>query len=356
MDNYNDILKRMKDTYKEYAGYDVEDATDIDNRMRVLAGEIFSMQVRLDKIKKEMFVETATGAELDKHGMQRGLVRKDAVASSGVLSFSAQFDTLSYDIEVPKGTICSTSGENPIRFITDENVVIESGSESYSVNAHALTAGSNGNVASGTVTVVVTPGIANITVNNENPFTGGSDAEDDKTFRNRIIDAYKNISTGSNAAYYKKLALEHKGVYSANVVSRPDGQRGKVYIYVSGKGVLLSQDIIDEIQARIDNLREINVDVTVLSPSISYITPTVYISVQDGYSFDEVHDKVYAALSDKLSCVGIGQGVYCSEIFSIIMSVEGVKYCTTPDHMPNYYASDDTLLKASSITIMNING
>lgn len=355
MDNYNDILKRMKDTYKEYAGYDVEDATDIDNRMRVLAGEIFSMQVRLDKIKKEMFVETATGAELDKHGMQRGLVRKDAVASSGVLSFSAQFDTLSYDIEVPKGTICSTSGENPIRFITDESVVIKSGSESYSVNAHALTAGSNGNVASGTVTVVVTPGIANITVNNENAFTGGSDAEDDKTFRNRIIDAYKNISTGSNAAYYKKLALEHKDVYSANVVSRPDGQRGKVYIYVSGKGVLLSQDIIDEIQARIDNLREINVDVTVLSPRIEYITPTVSVLVKDGYSFNEVHDRIYAALSEKLSCVGIGQGVYCSEIFSIIMSVEGVKYCTTPDNMPNYHASDDTLIKASSITIMNIN-
>lgn len=354
MDNYNDILKRMKDTYKEYAGYDIEDATDIDNRMRVLAGEIFSMQVRLDKIKKEMFVETATGENLDKHGMQRGLIRKEAIAASGMLNFAAQFDTLSYDIEVPKGTICSTSGENPIRFITDESVVIKSGSETYSVNAHALTAGSNGNVASDTVTVVVTPGIANIMVNNQNAFTGGSDAEDDITFRNRIIDAYKNISTGSNAAYYKKLALEHKGVYSANVVSRPGGQRGKVYIYVSGKGELLSQDVIDEIQARIDTLREINVDVTVLSPRISFITPTVSVLVKDGYSFDEVHDRIYAALSDKLSCVGIGEGVYCSEIFSIIMSVEGVKYCTTPDNMPNYYASEDTLLKASSITILNI--
>lgn len=357
MEQYNDILARMKNTYREYSGAEVEEATDTDMRLRVLAGEIFAMQMRLDKLKKQMFVDTATGENLDRHGMERGLERKPALKSQGRLTFYLSSANSEYDIEIPAGTICSTSGDTPIRFVTLERGIIASGDLSVEVNAQALDPGIAGNTAAGRITVVVTPGIAEISVRNDAGFLGGSDAENDELFRERILDTYKNTSTGSNAAYYKLLAMSHNGVYSASVVPRPNNTRGKVDIYVAGDGCLLDSQTIAQIQAEIDELREINVDATVKSPSYYIYPSNVYIAVEDGYSFEEVSARVQSAVLAKFSRMGVGQSIYLSDIGAVIEKIDGVRnYIFKSSDSIDLPCDPDEMLSLAVFNVHQLNG
>lgn len=47
----------------------------------------------------------------------------------------------------------------------------------------------------------------------ENPegFSGGQDAETDDELRSRLLESYHAVSNGSNAAYYRRLALAQDG-------------------------------------------------------------------------------------------------------------------------------------------------
>ena len=68
MDSYESILSGMKEKYTELSGKEIPEGSDIDIRMKVLAGEIFNNEVNLDYIKRQMFASTATGEYLDLHG------------------------------------------------------------------------------------------------------------------------------------------------------------------------------------------------------------------------------------------------------------------------------------------------
>ena len=74
MDSYENILSGMKEKYTELSGNEIPEGSDIDIRMKVLAGEIFENEVSLDFIKRQMFASTATGEYLDKHAEDRGKI------------------------------------------------------------------------------------------------------------------------------------------------------------------------------------------------------------------------------------------------------------------------------------------
>lgn len=79
----------MRDKFSELAGYSPDDASDIGIRIRVLAGEIYSIQSAVDWLKRQSFAQTATGSQLEMLAAERGLSRKQAVAAAGTLTFGA---------------------------------------------------------------------------------------------------------------------------------------------------------------------------------------------------------------------------------------------------------------------------
>lgn len=96
----------------------------------------------------------------------------------------------------------------------------------------------------------------------QNRLIGGMDAEDDNAFRARLLKSYANISNGTNAAFYRELAMKHPSVYSAGVVAKDDGV-GTVSVYVATRGGVPSDEVIEELQKEFDEARELNVAVTV---------------------------------------------------------------------------------------------
>ena len=143
METYSEILERMIEEYKMKTGTVPDRASDIGIRMEVLAGEIFTAQAEMNWLKNQMFPNTAEGEYLDLHAQQRGLTRKSGTKAVGTVEFSAE-KTLSYDIGIPEGTVVATGGDDPVRFVTVEDTVIEAGEKTASVSVEALEEGLRG--------------------------------------------------------------------------------------------------------------------------------------------------------------------------------------------------------------------
>ncbi|MDQ5983850.1 MAG: hypothetical protein RUMPE_00879 [Eubacteriales bacterium SKADARSKE-1] len=323
MDTYEEILTRMQNKFSTLAGFSANEASDIGIRLKVLAGEIFSITANFEWLKNQLFTQTASGSCLDLHATERGLSRKTAISSEGTLTFS-RTTALGYDVEIPRGTVCATSGVDGIRFETTETVTLTAGDLSIDSKAQSVEGGSNKNTGSNTITVMITPPAGITAVTNDSAFTGGIDAETDEELRERIIESYKNISNGTNIAFYKDEILKYDGIYSVSVVPLARGA-GTVDIYVAGKGAVPSAELIATIQSDIEKLREINVDIEVKAPTLVTVNVPVKITVEPGYIFNEVKEECLTAINNYFNSLAIGEQVIFAAIGNTIFQIEGVK-------------------------------
>ena len=120
-------------------------------------------------------LDTAVYEFLDRKGLDYGLARNLATASSGYVKFTGAQGTI-----VPKGT---TLLSDTCTFTTDFEAIISS-SGTTSVRATCTELGIAGNVLAGAITGIrATEGIDGVQVTNEEPFEGGTEEETDDCFR-----------------------------------------------------------------------------------------------------------------------------------------------------------------------------
>ena len=312
----------MKESYIGYAGFVPAEESDIMIRLRVLAGEVYRLWVNADFVSRQLFPHTAAGEYLDRHAQQRGLSRRSAAAATGTVTFYPNAE-VHPAIVIPAGTeLCSYP--DLCRFRTDSSVTMEENAESAEANVTALMPGAASNARVGSVRIIVTtvPGIAS--AENESAFTTGCDAESDDDLRRRVIDSYVNIVSGANAAYYKSLALSVNGVYSASVVGRARCN-GTVDVYVSGEGTTVPAAVKAQVQEKMNEGRELNVDVQVKDPQSVPITLYIRIAVVAGYDYQTVASEVSSAVSAFINALGIGRDVRISEIGEVVYHIKGVE-------------------------------
>ena len=321
LESYNDILERMLDTYEEESGFRPEKESDIMLRLRVLAGEIYQENAHAEYILRQMFPTTASGEYLEAHAAQRGLSRKHGTKAMGRLIFAAENETHD-NILIPAGTeVCTT--DELLRFVTDSDAVLTSNAQTVMVKATAAEIGSAYNVRTNSIGVLVTPVIGIASVNNNAGFTGGMDDESDELLRERVAESYRYISNGANAAYYRSIAYSVDGVYSASAVGCSRGV-GTVDVYACDRSGNLSAEKIHEIQALLNEKREVNVDVRAYVPTPLEIDLYIRLKVADGYDFDTVAEKVRVAVTNYINDLGIGKNLWLSDVGEVIYHTEGV--------------------------------
>ncbi len=322
MDSYETILTTMKEKFKELSGYEVPDGTDIDIRMKVLAGELFSAESNLDFVKRQMFAQTATGEYLDLHAADRGLSRRPAVKAWGVVSFLVN-EAREEPIYIPAGTVVSTSGSNPITFVTNNAVTLVAGGVRVSANCTAQVAGASGNVAPNAINLMVTQIVGIDRVINYGEFNEGKDEETDEELRARVLDSYINVTDGSNTAYYKKIAENIPDVRSAKVVPEARGA-GTVDVNVCGFGFEVTSHTLMLVQRALDAAKGINLDVRANAAVAAPVSIGIIVKVEDGYSFNTVKNQVEEAIIDFINTREVGESIVDSQVGRVISEVEGV--------------------------------
>lgn len=307
--------------YEELSGFRPAYESDLAVRMRALAGELYKQHAYADYILRQMFPTTAQGVYLEEHAAQRGLQRKSGTKAIGRVVFSTDAEEHG-DILIPAGTEVCTSGDL-LRFVTLEDVTLYGDDQSVGADVEATEIGEAYNVAIGTVGIIVTPVLGIDSVHNAVRFYGGSDNETDEALRARVAESYANISNGTNAAYYRAIAMSVDGVYSAGVIGRARGA-GTVDVYACGKGTPLTTQQFMRINALLSQGRELNVDVRLQNASPVTINLYVRLKVEEGYEYETVAEEVKAALKDYIEALGIGKDVLLSNLGDVIHHVKGV--------------------------------
>ncbi len=180
--------------------------------------QIYDLEQLISTTADSLWVNTATGADLDKLVVDRlPAGRQPGTKAIGDVTFS-RTSAAPVSITVPIGTIVSQPNSNgvPVYFETTELGTMTSGTTSVTVGAEAMVEGENGNAPSGTIIglVNVPSGITSVT--NALAFYDGTDQESDDALRKRYIYSV-NIPGRATESMIEQHLLDMANVTEAQV-------------------------------------------------------------------------------------------------------------------------------------------
>jgi uncharacterized phage protein gp47/JayE len=199
---------------------------------RVFAGAIHGNYGYLEWLSRQLFVSTAETEYLDRHGLMWDIERRAGSFASGTAIF---FGTES--ATVPEDT--RVQNENGVEYGTITDALIVGGSANIEIQA--IESGIDGNYVrpnpGDTLTLQLISPVSEIydDVNVDGDITGGTDSEDDETYRARILQRIQTIPAGGAEADYVRWATEFTGVERAWCYPLEDGP-GTVVTVITASG------------------------------------------------------------------------------------------------------------------------
>lgn len=202
------------------------------------ASQLSLLYDELSNVSNLQSLRIVGGSDLDNLLSNYGLTRKSASKASGVALLT--FNAIPAPIAINKGDLIF--GSNGLSFaVTNGISVVPTKINSYrsiatkfqndldflnntdqyavEVTVQAATPGTAGNVSKYGITRTTTPGVSGVT--NVFSFTGGSNQEDDASFRNRGLAIFSGSSTGTTLGY-RNTALIDDAVLDALVIEPGD--------------------------------------------------------------------------------------------------------------------------------------
>lgn len=290
------------------------------------------VQLKLQHFLRLCFPQTSYGRYLDFLGEMKGVFRHPATPATGTVIFTGQPGTV-----IPAGFVVLTEATGSflaIEFKTKERTQIgEDGTVTVAVEC--LESGTIGNVAANTITLLSEPinGIASVT--NPEPFTGGTEMEDNDSFRERVLAAYDEPLSGAKKDY-ERWAKEVPGVGAVYVVPLWNGPGTVKILVIDANGQPANQELIDAVQAHIapdgnlgGGLAPIGADVTVDTPEVFVIDIAFSLFLKDGYDAEIVVENIKARLRDFMAGFELNTGDRPPERITVtrvgheILSVDG---------------------------------
>jgi len=342
MKTVNEIYQDMKALYLEKTGTTVHDKSDMGVRMYASAVEIGSLYAYNDWVKRQTFPQTAEGEALDNHAELRGIYRDMGAKARGDITFYAS-NVAATNRTVPAGTVCQT--QNGVLFTLLSDAVLLPGNLSVAGECECNETGLIGNALAGTVTYFVTPPVGISRCENLAAFSGGREAENDESLRQRVINSYRLPINGTNDAYYEMIAKAHEGVAAVKVLPKNRGV-GTVDLIITAEGGMPSAGLIAAVQADINEKRELCVSSIVSAPTA--VTQIIRIGAEpkSGYTMQDITAKITATLTGHFDGYQLGKSILLAEILNLVFNTEGVKNCEIS------YPLSDVEISASQLPVL----
>ena len=315
------IYKEMLEDFGRRCGAQPEESCDLIVRLYAAAAQVQALEGETEWLLAQCFPQTAQGTYLDCHADTRGLRRLMGMNALGDLRFSVGTPA-STDLPIPAGTVCMT--EEGVCYETVEEAVLPAGALWVDVAAEAVENGTDGNAAAGTITVMTACPVGVTGCTNPEPFSGGSDDESDEQLRARVLESYRRLPNGANAAWYEQTAMSHEGVAEAQAVGRARGI-GTVDVYIATEQGEPESALLEEVRADLQQRREIAVDVQVKAPVEQAVNVSGSVAAADGYTFEEVRLRIEQMLATFFNGHLLGKGIRMAELSSMIFRTEGVE-------------------------------
>lgn len=272
-----------------------------------------------------MFPQFASGPYLDWHGEPIGVFRRAATHAVGSVLITGDPETI-----IPKGILITTIGdENEAGFlfeVTDSGVIDESGQ--VTLRIQAVDPGVENNVPANSIRGIVKPikGVTEIT--NSEMVEGGTDEEDDESFRSRVVGRHQNKPLSGSRSDYVRWAKEVPGVGDVIVLPLWNGPKTVKVLITDSDRQLASIELIEAVQKHIapdedlgGGLAPIGALVTVDTITTIPVNISLPLELAEGYLLVDViqniRDNVNAYFADKPL-------VKWAEVGAVITETEGV--------------------------------
>ncbi len=348
---YQDILTRMTNKFERLTGLETDKASDIGIRLRLLAGEVYSLTSEIDWLRRQMFPDTATGEMLDMHAQQRGLSRIKGNKASGTIVFMLEMP-LEYNLVIPAGTIC-TVGDGSLNYVTRQEAVIYRGSNYAWVRSEAEDSGERYNIGIGKVNTIVTYFSVGIRINNSTSFTGGTDDETDEQFRERLIESYRSTPDGINKGYFESIAVSVDGIQSANAYNSTSDP-GWGIIILGGRGGQPSDDAFNEASALLNEKKPFGVSFLIEKCAEIVKNVSVSIQVSEGFDFNEVQTRAENSIRNYFLGLSVGEDVLLAGIGKALIETDGVENYSFVSGSQDLEVNPSGMAVLGTVTVSNM--
>lgn len=320
---YNQILEEMKQAYYNECSEQIKNMSDLEQRFKAVASEIYALSVNADYYLKQAFVQTATGEYLDRHAAMRSIARKTPAYAKGFLTFSLG-EALQTDVTIPAKTVCSKADFPLVQFSTDEKAVIKAGDISVTVGATALLQGEEHNALAGEVTVMVNPPEYVISVTNESDFSGGTDQETDESLRQRIMSSYSVISNAVNTKSVEEMILTVDEILDASVAYNTE--ENLIEICIRLKGAELTTDITSEVSDRLGFTEYCTGSLRFIMAEEKDFSVYAAIKVTKGTDKEQLEKDIIKNITEVCSAKKIGAEISSSRIMTALYGMQGIEF------------------------------
>lgn len=306
--------------------------------LEALASGLAGLYQLVRTVSGALFIQTAAGTWLDLKAREVGVRRLIAKQAQIRLTFGRSTPA-TQDTLIPAGTIVRSKKDaagRSTRFLTDNDVTLQTGQSATYVTATAEAAGAAGNVGPATVTLIVTPisGIESVTnLDSEGiPYLAqeGADAESDRAFRERAIGKWDTLGVGGTRGAYHAWAMSVPGVQAAMVLDDAPYGPGTVGVVVLGTNGAPTSQLLDDVKAYIRPRQPLTAQLVVSSATITPVALALTVwrlATADAATVDAAVRLALQGYSDGLQ---LGEGLIRARLVAAVMAVDGV-YNVTVD-------------------------
>jgi hypothetical protein len=203
----SDLRRLARIYYPEFDTGEGAVLNDLLFRIHAYAGQLFLAE--MSKILAQMMVSELEGSALDEEARKYGLERKPGLKAKGKVVFYAYAPPPPAGVRIPAGTRVSTRfGVGQYSFVTTRDEILMPGDyvmdrRRYEVEVpiEAVEGGRDYNVGVGMIRTIDIPVAGIDGVVNFEPVVGGTDAEDDVEFRDRLLRRILGRNFGSVITY-----------------------------------------------------------------------------------------------------------------------------------------------------------
>lgn len=288
------------------------------------------IQYNLTRTLMLMFPMWAWGEWLDLHGVSAKVTRKQASRASGHVTVTGIAGTI-----IEEGTVFCTEGTTDVESVefatTEEATIPEQGTIDIPV-ASVLT-GATYNVTRNTVTLQKQPNENITSVTNENPIRGGTDEEDDDTYRERILEKLRSaeVSFVGCDADYVRWAKEVSGVGSAVVEPEWKGPGTVKVVVADPDGSAVGEETLKAVENyivspkdRLKRLAPIGASVTISTVQDMTMKYRAVIELESNYSVDNVKEAFLSALKTYYRTAKDNEEIRYTVVSALLSNTAGV--------------------------------
>ena len=280
---------------------------------RKQAGDERGMRGYLDWIARQVMVDTADDEIVQREAGIYGMQLLDAVAATGPITVTGLDGSA-----VP--SLTAWQGSNGLVYVLDAGVILSGSTAILTVRCE--TGGEAGNLNAGATITLVNPlsGIQSEAVVASGGLTGGAEAEDIQSLRERVINRKRKPPRGGSVSDYEAWAKEaHPDVDQVWVSNEQDGNIVSVR-FSTFTGPIPSPGVVTTVSDYIETVRPVTAAPQVLAP----IAQTVNFSISLLPDTPEIRAAVEAELRGLVQREGQPSGtIYLTRIRETISGATG---------------------------------